>query len=243
MLHSTFASIEDGENLAARALGRDEIRFEWDAVRAVVTRYDAGQQAELAGLMQAYLGRTLSPWRQEFTALVGQAGEQVNGIYEADYRDFNRDTYARGRHDLRPDLRRLQAAAARRLAPRRARARGRHARREGDRLMARRRLTPTAALAARRMFRARNMPPPLPGLAAHGADRPGRRRGRRRRGARGDGRDAAPRARRGADGARPAARRHRPRPPRCATGCRRRTPTRWRCASRSGCTASARRSR
>jgi chromosome partitioning protein len=97
MLHSTFASIEDGENLAARALGRDEIRFEWDAIRAIVTRYDALQQAELAGLMQAYLGRVLSPWRQELTALVGQAGEQVNGIYEADYRDFNRDTYARGR--------------------------------------------------------------------------------------------------------------------------------------------------
>jgi chromosome partitioning protein len=39
----------------------------------------------------------MSPYRQEFTALVGQAGEQVNGIYEADYRDFNRDTYLRGR--------------------------------------------------------------------------------------------------------------------------------------------------
>jgi chromosome partitioning protein len=47
--------------------------------------------------MQAYLGPVLSPVRQDFTALVGQAGEQVNGIYEADYRDFNRDTYARGR--------------------------------------------------------------------------------------------------------------------------------------------------
>ncbi len=97
MLHSTFLSIEEGENVAARALGRPEIHFEWDAVRAIVTRYDAGQQAELAGLMQAYLGRALSPWRQDFTALVGQASEQVNGIYEADYRDFNRDTYARGR--------------------------------------------------------------------------------------------------------------------------------------------------
>jgi chromosome partitioning protein len=97
MLHSTFQSIEAGENLAARALGRPEIRFEWDAVRAVVTRYDAGQQAEMAGLMQAYLGRLLSPWRQELTALVGQSGEQARGIYEADYRDFNRDTYARGR--------------------------------------------------------------------------------------------------------------------------------------------------
>lgn len=97
MLHSTFASIEEGENMAARALGRDELNFQWDAVRAVVTRFDAAQQGELAALMQAYLGRTLSPHRQDFTALIGQAGEQVNGIYEADYRDFNRETYVRGR--------------------------------------------------------------------------------------------------------------------------------------------------
>jgi len=97
MLHTTFNSIEEGENLAARALGRPEMAFQWDAVRAVVTRYDGSQQAELAGLMQAYLGRTLSPHRQDFTALIGQAGEQVQGIYEADYRDFNRETYARGR--------------------------------------------------------------------------------------------------------------------------------------------------
>lgn len=97
MLHSTFASIEVGENMAARALGREGIRFEWDAVRAVITRYDGAQQAELAALMQAYLGPVLSPHRQDFTALIGQAGESVNGIYEADYRDFNRETYARGR--------------------------------------------------------------------------------------------------------------------------------------------------
>ncbi|MEL6124780.1 MAG: AAA family ATPase [Pseudomonadota bacterium] len=97
MLHATFSSIEEGENMAARALGQDMLRFEWDAVRTVITRFDAGQQSELAGLMQAYLGDVMSPYRQDYTALVGQAGEQVNGIYEADYRDFNRDTYARGR--------------------------------------------------------------------------------------------------------------------------------------------------
>ena len=57
MLHSTFQSIEDGENMAARALGREEMAFEWDAVRTVMTRYDGSQQAELAGLMQAYLGQ------------------------------------------------------------------------------------------------------------------------------------------------------------------------------------------
>ena len=97
MLHSTFQSIEEGENIAARALGRPELAFEWDAVRILVTRFDASQQGELAGLMQAYLGRTLAAQKQDFTALIGQAGEQVNGIYEADYRDFNRDTYMRGR--------------------------------------------------------------------------------------------------------------------------------------------------
>lgn len=97
MLHATFGSIETGENIAARALGRPEMRFSWDAVRAVITRFDGAQQAELAALMQAYLGRMLSPYRQDFTALIGQAGEQISGIYEADYRDFNRETYIRGR--------------------------------------------------------------------------------------------------------------------------------------------------
>mgnify|MGYP001813772072 CR=1 FL=1 len=97
MLHSTFASIEDGENIAARALGLPPMGFEWDAVRAVITRYDGTQQAEMASLIQAYMGPALSPYRQDFTALIGQAGESVNGIYEADYRDFNRETYARGR--------------------------------------------------------------------------------------------------------------------------------------------------
>ena len=97
MLHATFSSIEEAENMAARALGREGLAFQWDAVRALVTRYDGAQQGELAALMQAYLGPTLSPHRQDFTALIGQAGEQVAGIYEADYRDFNRETYVRGR--------------------------------------------------------------------------------------------------------------------------------------------------
>jgi chromosome partitioning protein len=97
MLHSTFASIEEGDNAARRAAGLPEQRFEWDAVRTVLTRYDAGQQADLANVIQAYFGEMMAPHRQEFTALVGQAGEQVSGIYEADPRDFNRETYLRGR--------------------------------------------------------------------------------------------------------------------------------------------------
>ena len=75
--------------MAARALGRPEMQFEWDAVRAVLTRYDETQQAEMAALIQSYMGSVLSPHRQGFTALIGQASEQVSGIYEADYRELN----------------------------------------------------------------------------------------------------------------------------------------------------------
>jgi chromosome partitioning protein len=97
MLHATFASIEDGENAANRARGLPEMRFEWDVVRAIITRFDANQQTDLANVIQAYVGEFTNAFRQETTALVGQAGEQVSGIYEADPRDFNRDTYLRGR--------------------------------------------------------------------------------------------------------------------------------------------------
>ncbi|CTQ48078.1 AAA family ATPase [Jannaschia donghaensis] len=97
MLHATFASIEEGDNAQRRAAGLPEQRFEWDAVRTILTRYDAGQQADLANVVQAYFDNLMAPHRQEFTALVGQAGERVSGIYEADPKDFNRDTYLRGR--------------------------------------------------------------------------------------------------------------------------------------------------
>lgn len=97
MIYSTFASIEEGENRARRADGLPEMRFEWDAVRALVTRFDPAQQADLGNVIQAYFGDFMTTYRQEMTVMVGQAGEQVSGIYETDYRDFNRDTYVRGR--------------------------------------------------------------------------------------------------------------------------------------------------
>ncbi|MEP2921455.1 MAG: AAA family ATPase [Sulfitobacter sp.] len=97
MLYSTFASIEDGENMTRAGAGLEEVRFEWDAVRAMITRFDPAQQTDLANVMQAYFGDFMTTYRQDFTAMVGQAGEQVSGIYEADYREFNRDTYVRGR--------------------------------------------------------------------------------------------------------------------------------------------------
>ena len=97
MLYTTFASIEEGENAALRKAGLPEMRFEWDVVRAIVTRFDASQQTDMANVIQAYFGDFMNAYRQDYTALVGQAGEQVNGIYEADYRDFNRETYVRGR--------------------------------------------------------------------------------------------------------------------------------------------------
>jgi chromosome partitioning protein len=91
--------------------------FRWDAVQMVITRYDAAQQAEMAALMQAYLGTALAPHRQGYTALVGAAAGQVAGIYEADYRDFNRETYARARETFDAtyaDFKRLLVGAWRR---------------------------------------------------------------------------------------------------------------------------------
>ena len=48
-------------------------------------------------MIDAYLDDFVSPHRQGYTALVGQAGERVSGIYEAAHGDFNRETYRRGR--------------------------------------------------------------------------------------------------------------------------------------------------
>ncbi|KIC14397.1 MULTISPECIES: AAA family ATPase [unclassified Leisingera] len=97
MLYSTFASIEDGENAGRRRAGLPEMKFEWDVVRALITRFDASQQSDLANVIQAYFGDMMNAYRQDYTAMVGQAGESVSGIYEADYRNFNRETYVRGR--------------------------------------------------------------------------------------------------------------------------------------------------
>lgn len=97
MLHASFASIEEGENLANRMLGLAETRFEWDALRLVITRYEPAQQAELAAVMARAFGPALASHRLERTALINQAGERAGTVYEADPRDFNPRTWARGR--------------------------------------------------------------------------------------------------------------------------------------------------
>ena len=93
MLATTFSSIE--ESLAQSHDAPP--KFQWDAVQVLLTRYDEAQQGELGDLIQAYLGDMVSTHRQIDTALVGQAGERVSGIYEAPLADFNPQTYRRGR--------------------------------------------------------------------------------------------------------------------------------------------------
>jgi chromosome partitioning protein len=114
MVHDSFQIIEEEQNIAARALGRPALRFEWDAVQLLVTRFDATRQAGFAGLMQGHLGRRLAPHSQAYTALIGDTGGegdrlgeggpgeggQVRTVYEADYRDTNRETYARARESF-----------------------------------------------------------------------------------------------------------------------------------------------
>ena len=93
MLYTTFVSIEDSMS----RISDTAPKFSWDAVQVLLTRYDDSQQSELANVIQVYLDDFVARYRQEFSALVGQAGERVSGIYEASYTDFNRDTYRRGR--------------------------------------------------------------------------------------------------------------------------------------------------
>ena len=97
MIASTFASIEEGEAAANAALGLAPARFEWDAVKVLLTRYQPAQQREMAALIRAWFGSAMAEHAQDDTALVGQAGEGVTSVYDADPRNFNRETYLRGR--------------------------------------------------------------------------------------------------------------------------------------------------
>lgn len=108
MLATTFASIE--ETLAESH--DTPPKFTWDAVQVLLTRYDDSQQAELADLIETYLGDMVSHHRQSYTALVGQAGERVSGIYEAAPGDFNPQTYRRGRETFDASWAALKALLA-----------------------------------------------------------------------------------------------------------------------------------
>jgi chromosome partitioning protein len=98
LLHRSFKSLEQGANLAARALGQPDLLFDWGAVRLVLTRYQAVLHSGAASLLHSHLGPGLTPQRQDFTALLDQAG--AGAVYEIDYRAFNRETYARARESF-----------------------------------------------------------------------------------------------------------------------------------------------
>lgn len=92
-----FRGIEERETLAARALGRKSVPLSWQSVRLVLNRYDPKTQAEAAARLQAALGSALLPQRQEISPLIGTGVGQVSCIYEADYRDSNRERFAAAR--------------------------------------------------------------------------------------------------------------------------------------------------
>ena len=191
-------------------------------------------------LMQAYLGRTLVALAPGLHR-AGRPGRRAGRRHLRGRLPRLQPRHLRPRPpDLRRDLCRLQAAAPRQPG---AATRGRRrSAREGDRLMARRRLAPLPRPSLAATFRARNIrarstpraPAPIARVAAEAAGTAALQ----------ELADTLARAREtGRMVLDLAARRHRPRPPRPATGCRPRTP-RWPpCASRSAPTASARRSR
>ncbi len=70
-LYSTFASNEEGENTQRRKLCLDGVKFEWDAVRTMITRFDAAQQTNLTNVVKAYFGDQMTTFRQDMTAMGG----------------------------------------------------------------------------------------------------------------------------------------------------------------------------
>jgi chromosome partitioning protein len=98
LLHRSFQSLEQGANLAARALGQPDLLFDWSAVRLVLTRYQTGLHSRVANLLNSHLGASLNPQRQDFTNLLDSSA--TGAVYEIDYRAFNRETYARARESF-----------------------------------------------------------------------------------------------------------------------------------------------
>ena len=93
MLGTAFGTVEEAEALAARAIGSDPARFSWEAVRAVLTRHDPTRENAAAEAAQAALGSMLWSDRIPDSPFV----TRTRAIYDADYRETNRETYASAR--------------------------------------------------------------------------------------------------------------------------------------------------
>lgn len=97
VLHQVLHNIQERENITARALGRLEIAFTWEHILGVVTQFkDTAHNPHIADLQQAF-GSSLCPHYQQYTPLIGSAGGQESCIFDIDYRDYNRQTYAESR--------------------------------------------------------------------------------------------------------------------------------------------------
>jgi chromosome partitioning protein len=94
---ASFARLEAARNRTARALGEAQTRFEWSGLRVVITRYDDKADATAAAALQARLGDRVLPHRMALSPLITP---QTPAVYDVDYRDHNRDTYARARESF-----------------------------------------------------------------------------------------------------------------------------------------------
>ena len=98
LLTDTLSGIEAREALAARALGEAPRRFDWAALRGLITRFDATTQGPAAIRAQAALGETLLMSRQEDVPLLADP-RGPGTIYGLSYQEVGRDRYAALRRD------------------------------------------------------------------------------------------------------------------------------------------------
>lgn len=94
---NSFSKLEEARNRTARALGEAQTRFEWSGLRVLITRYEDARDAAAAATLQARLGPRLLPHRMAQTPLITPL---TPAVYDVDYRDHNRDTYARARESF-----------------------------------------------------------------------------------------------------------------------------------------------
>lgn len=100
LLHQSLSEIEAQENLMAKALGSASTRFNWDAVRTILTQYDPTGPGDMTALMENGPARMLLPARQDMTPLIGVGQGRARCIYDVDYRDFTRETYVTARRSF-----------------------------------------------------------------------------------------------------------------------------------------------
>lgn len=95
MLATTFQSIEQADAAALQARGAMPLRFEWDALHVVLTRYQHPLQRTLANTLRATLAPYVAPHPARLSTVMSGLGQTAATVFDLDKRSVNAATYDR----------------------------------------------------------------------------------------------------------------------------------------------------